>query len=354
MNKQYWFLGCVLFLLSATPLFARDKTDLLVMKNGDHVQCEVKGLDSGVLYVSLDWADGTVSVDWTKVDRLESAQLFVVRTSGGEVYTGALRTEKTEADRPVTLQVLPTPEQQPVTINRSEIVNMVATSDKFWQRFNGEISFGSIFAKANSSTQYSLGSQTVYVRERWNAGANFQSSLSSSSGDSTSARNSVTLSYEHLLRNENWFYAGLGDFLQSNEQQITLQTTLGGGIGRFLKNTNKVSIAVLGGSAWQGTNYNTPVAPMTKEKVVAALIYANVKFFKFSKTNLGVSTTITPALTDPGRVRFDTNASYYIKIIGNLKWNISFYGNWDNQPPPGIPGSDYGSSSGLTWTYGLK
>jgi hypothetical protein len=353
MNKRFWLLGCVLFLVVAQPLFARDKTDVLVMKNGDHVQCEVKGLDAGVLYVSLDWADGTVSVDWTKVERLESTQLFVVRTSGGVVYTGALRTPKTEADRPMTIQVLPTPEQ-PVTINSTQVVSMIATSDKFWHRFNGEISFGSIFSKANSSAQYSLGSQTAYVRERWNAAANYQSSLSSSSGDSTSARNSVTLAYEHLLRNENWFYAGLGAFLQSNEQKISLQTTVGGGVGRYLKNTDKVSIALLGGSAWQGTNYNVAVNPLTKEKSVAALIYGNVKFFKFSKTNLDVSTTITPALTDPGRVRFDTNASYYIKIIGNLKWNISFYGNWDNRPPIGVPGSDYGSSSGLSWTYGLK
>jgi hypothetical protein len=46
--------------------------------------------------------------------------------------------------------------------------------------------------------------------------------------------------------------------------------------------------------------------------------------------------------------------SYYIKIISDLKWNISFYGNWDNEPPPGLNGSDYGTSSGLSWTFGLK
>jgi hypothetical protein len=59
-------------------------------------------------------------------------------------------------------------------------------------------------------------------------------------------------------------------------------------------------------------------------------------------------------LSDPGRVRFNTNASYYIKIVSNLKWNLSFYGNWDNRPPPGFAGSDYGTSSGLSWTFGLK
>jgi hypothetical protein len=353
VKKQYWLLGCVLFSVVVQPLFARDKTDVLVLKNGDQVQCEVKGLTSGVLYVSLDWADGTVSVDWTKVARLESTQLFVVRTSSGVVYTGTLRTPKTEAERPVAIEVLATP-VQPVTINRTQVVSMVATSDKFWQRFNGEISFGSIYSKANGSAQYSLDSETVYVRERWNAGTRYQSSLSTASAGSTSTRNSLALSYEHLLRNGNWFYAGLGDFLQSQEQQISLQTSLGGGIGRYLKNTNKASISVLGGGAWQATNYSVPATLPTKEDLAAALIYGNAKFFKFSKTSLNVTATLTPALSDPGRVRFDTNATYYIKIFGNLKWNVSFYGNWDNRPPHNVSGSDYGSSSGLSWTYGLK
>jgi hypothetical protein len=28
------------------------------------------------------------------------------------------------------------------------------------------------------------------------------------------------------------------------------------------------------------------------------------------------------------------------------------YGNWDNRPPPGFASSDYGSSSGVSWTFG--
>jgi len=83
-------------------------------------------------------------------------------------------------------------------------------------------------------------------------------------------------------------------------------------------------------------------------------VFAQVKLFKFSKTNLDATASLLPALSDPGRVRFNADASYYIKIIGNLKWNIWFYGNWDSRPPPRLSGSDYGTSSGLTWTFGLK
>src|ERR1700752_1826548 len=65
MNSRHLILA-LLFTLTA-PLFARDQTDRLIMKNGDSMTCEIKGLDGGVLYVSFDYIDGTSSVDWSKV-----------------------------------------------------------------------------------------------------------------------------------------------------------------------------------------------------------------------------------------------------------------------------------------------
>ena len=351
MNVRTLILSFVLLL--GMPLFARDKTDVIVMKNGDRMTCEVKGLDGGVLYVSFDYIDGTASVDWSKVARLESEQLFLVKTQDGSVYKGRLRTPDTAAERPVKIHVLETPEQE-TTINRSQIVQMVATSERFWQRFNGEVSFGVIYSKGNQSTQYTLGSQTVYVRERWNAQADFNSNLSSSAGTNASTRNSLDLSGRRLLPWNNWFYSGLGAFLQSSEQGILLQSTLGGGVGRYLKNTNAARIAVLGGVAWQNTNYRQSLVPLGKQNLAAGLISAEARLFQFSKTNLDLTAALLPAVSDPGRVRFNTNAAYYIKIFSNLKWNMSFYGNWDNRPPPGFSGSDYGTSSGLSWTFGLK
>ncbi|HTS09809.1 MAG TPA: DUF481 domain-containing protein [Candidatus Eisenbacteria bacterium] len=346
------FLLLALTLLFAVPLCARDKTDVMVMTNGDRLTCEVKGLTAGVLYVSFDYIDGTASVNWTKVARLESNQLFVVKTEGGEVYTGTLRTPETAADKPVQIQVLAAEKED--TLDSSQIVQMVATSDKFWQRFNGDLGFGFIFSKGNQSTQYSLSSQTAYVRERWSAMGNFSSNLSSSSGTNASTRNDLGIGGRHLLPWNQWFYAGLGTFLQSSEQGIQLQSTVGGGLGRYFKNTNRASVSLLFGPAWQNTEYKQSIVASSNQNLAAAIVYGQAKFFKFSKTSLNVTGSVLPALSDPGRVRFDTNASYYVKIFSNLKWNITFYGNWDNRPPPGLSGSDYGTSSGLTWTFGLK
>jgi hypothetical protein len=83
-------------------------------------------------------------------------------------------------------------------------------------------------------------------------------------------------------------------------------------------------------------------------------VAGELKLFRFNKTNLDLTATAFPALSQPGRIFVNTNATYYIKLTNDLSWNVSFYGNWDNQPPPGSSGSDYGTSSGLSLTFGLK
>jgi len=356
MNIRAFLLSGVL--VCTTSLFAREKTDVLVMKNGDRMTCQIKGLDAGVLYVSFDYIDGTASVEWSKVARLESNELFIVKTEDGSVYTGRLKTPETPGGQPVKIQIVESGQadlsEGEVLIDSPKVVSIVETSDNFWRRFNGELSFGVIYSKGNQSTQYTLGSQTVYLRERWSVGANLNSNLSSSTGTSASTRNSLDLSGRRLLPWNKYFYAGLGSFLQSSAQGITLQTTVGGGFGRYLKDTNRSRISVLGGVAWQSTKYGSSLVPASTQNLVAAVLAADVSVFRFSKTNLDVTAQLFPALSEPGRFRFNTNATYYIKLISNLSWNVSFYDSWDSRPPPGFAGSDYGTSSGLSWTFGLK
>jgi Protein of unknown function, DUF481 len=340
-------------LLCSTPLFAREKSDMLVMNNGDRMTCEIKGLSSGILYVSVDYIQGTTSVDWSKVHHLESKQLFVVKTEDGSSYTGTLSTASTGGARPLQIEVAENAEKNAV-LEQQKIVTIDETSNHVWQRFNGSFNSGLIYSKGNQSTQFTLGAQVQYPRERWSAGASFDSTLAGSTGVTTSTRDDGLLYFRRTLRWNNWFYTGVSDFLQSSEQSIDLQSNLAGGVGRYVKNTNRARIAVVGGIAWQNTRYSQSPAALGSQNVGAVLVGAQAQLFKFDKTNLTVSANAFPALSQPGRVYINTNVSYYVKFFSNFTWNFSFYGNWDNQPPSHLSGSDYGTSSGLGWTFGNK
>jgi hypothetical protein len=322
------------------------------MKNGDRWTCELKRLEAGVLYVGLDYVDGTVSVEWAKVARLESKQLFIIGTQEGFVFMGTLSTSPKTANNQLTEIQITDSEKKLVAIDKTRIVALRQTSEEVLKRFNSDISFGSSYSKGNNTAQYNFGFNMAYQRERWAAQANITSNLAANSGSTTSTRNNLALSAYHLLRWENYFYGGVGDFLQSSVQGIRLQTSLGSGFGRLLKNTTRSRISVMGGLAWQSTDYHQSGVSRPTQNVAAALISANLSLFKFSKTNLNVTANVFPALSDPGRVRLNTNAAYFVKLLGDLSWTLSFYGNWDNKPPPHFSGSDYGSTAGLSWSFG--
>jgi Protein of unknown function, DUF481 len=340
-------------LLFSFPLIAQGKNDVIVMKNGDRFTCEIKGLSAGVLSVKLDYVDGTISVQWSQVAQLESNRLFLVQTESGVVYTGKISTTGASNDPPIKIEIAEAAGKE-VEVAQRKIIKLSQTSEGFWHRFDGAVNTGFLFSKGNESVQYNLSSQVAYNRERWSTQASFNSSFASNSGASLTTRNQTDLGTMRLLRWNNWFYAGEASFLQSSVQQISLQTTLGGGIGRYIKNTNRASIYVLGGFGWQNVGYTQNGADQGTQNTAVGFVSTQIKVFKFKKTNLDISASLIPAISEPGRVHFNTNAAYYIKIINDLSWNFSFYGSWDNRPPATLTGSDYGSSSGLSWTFGNR
>src|SRR5215472_17818549 len=120
MNLQARIL---LLLLLAAPLLARDSTDVIVMKNGDHLTGEIKGLSEGVLYISMQYILGTSQVQWSKVDHIESKQLFLVKTEDGVVYRGTLSTAEAQKGRPMMIEVVEAPEQR-VELERPKVIQI--------------------------------------------------------------------------------------------------------------------------------------------------------------------------------------------------------------------------------------
>jgi len=345
-------IGLVVTLLAPAPLHAGDKTDVLYMTNGDRMTCEIKSLDAGSLQVSLDYVEGTISVQWSKVQRLDSKRLFIITLEDGSVYSGTLSiAEKAAPDEPARLQVSSGPGSV-VIIDKTHIVNLGETSENFWQRFAVDLQSGIIYSKGNQSAQYNISSSVTYARPRWAVGLDFNSALSSNAGASASTRNQLNADAYHLLPWRNYFYAGQLAFLQSTEQGIDLRTNVGGGIGRYLKHSGRVSLSLLGGLAWQNTQYTPTASAEAPQDILALLVNSSLRVVTFSKTNLNLSVGVLPALSDPGRFFFNTNASFYVKLFSNLTYNLSFYGSWDTRPPATYSGSDYGFSSGLGWSFG--
>jgi hypothetical protein len=350
---KYAVILCLLVLATPSSALARDKTDVVTMKNGDRFTCEIKGVRSGTLYLSFDYVIETISVDWSKVVDIESGRTFLLKTEDGSVYRGSLHIRSSVAAGPITIEVMDDHDHT-TTLERSRVIRIDPIDEQFWQRFNGAISSDLNYSKGNQATQYNFISQTEYLRERWSAQIDFNSNLATSSGDTVSTRHQLTLYGRHLLPQPQYFWGGVLSSLHSSEQGIHLQTSLGGGIGRYFTNTNSASVSVIGGLALQRTSYDQTVFPLPQQQVSTALIRIDARLFRFNRMNVSLTANVFPAISDPGRVYALMNAYYFIKLFRKISWNVSAYATVDTQPPIHFSGSDYGTSSGLSFTFGNR
>ena len=64
--------------LYPTTTFTKSVDDVVILKNGDRLTGEIKGLKSGELEFKADYMAESVSLDWARVERLESKSTFMI------------------------------------------------------------------------------------------------------------------------------------------------------------------------------------------------------------------------------------------------------------------------------------
>lgn len=328
---------------------AREKKDLIQFTNGDRITCEIIKQDKGYLYVKLDYVDGTVAMDWSKIARVESSQSFVVADKTGQRYTGSLESV-TEGKATEKLRMQVTGPSTSRIVRGDEVVVIEQTETSFWHNLHGAIDSGFNYSKQDSRTQYNFDANALYTRSKWSAGAKYESSFSGGGGIST-LRNDVGLIGTRQLRSPHNFYLGVVGFQQNDEQQLELRTTVGGGLGHIFRSTNNSFVSVFGGAVFNREHYSSSATVDGTADSAEALIGTQLNFFRFKTTNILVNAKVYPSLTDLGRTRFDLNTSLKLRIAKDLYWRFGYYLNVDSRPPQNLPKTDYGSNSSLGWSF---
>jgi putative salt-induced outer membrane protein YdiY len=341
-----------IFLLSFFALCgicsARPKTDVIWFKNGDRITCEILKLEKGYLYVKIEYSEGTISLDWSKIASVVSPQTFVVADKEGKRYTGNLQNQE-EKPAPKELNVSVVEGSTHTQLSGTEVVGLKRTDTSIWQNLHGGIDIGLNYAKQQNRIQYNFDSNVLFERAKWNAAADYESNFSGG-GNVSNLRNDLRLTGTRQLRSPHNFAVGLSEFLQSNEQQLDLRTTLGGGFGHIFSNTNHSLLAAYGGAVWNREHYSSEATNPIADSAEAVL-GTQVNFFRFKTTNVLIDARLYPSLTELGRVRFDLNTSLKFRIAKDLDWRFGYFLNYDSRPPQNLPKSDYGSTSSLGWTF---
>ena len=338
-----------LHLLAVAPLLGKHNDDVVIMKNGDRLTGEVKRLEAGILYFKPGYSLDAIALDWREVQHLESKDYYSVDTTDGQRLTGEVEASLIPEGSAEVLKIKSS-EGDVNQLTKPNVVAFRPEEDRFWKRLNGSIDYGFNFTQGNSQTQSTLSSDVNYRTLYYRFHADGSSILSRQSDGTNTTRNTLNITLARYLT-RGWFVGGISNFLTSDQQELKLRATVGGGVGRDLFRTYRSNLSMVGGAVFTNEHYRPESGREPRVNNVEALVAVVFKTRTFEKTMLESRTEVYPNFTTLGRLRVNTHATWKVDLIGALSWRLTAFENFDSKPPVNAPRNDSGVSTSLGWSF---
>lgn len=330
----------LLILCSATAWAA--KTDIVVLRNGDRITGEVKGLERGKLTLSTD-SMGTVYIEWAEIEEIFSSTGQAIELTNGQRFYGPLAKGENEE-----MMVVKT-EQGPVGLSTDDIVAMYPVEAGFWDRLDISADLGFSWDKGSSVGKYNLGLGTELRDPRYLSRASFSSELTTQQGREDTRRASLN-ALHFVFRQNKRYHAFFGNMENNDELGVDLRAMFGAGYGTVPIRSQRSWLSVGTGLA-VNREFPSEGDPETNLEAVAMLTY---DYFKYSDPERAFRTDlrIFPSLTDFGRWRATFDMDYRFELVSDLYWKLNFYSSYDSDPISAEgASSDYGVTSSLGYKF---
>ncbi|HYV10687.1 MAG TPA: DUF481 domain-containing protein [Pyrinomonadaceae bacterium] len=338
--------GMIIFinLLLALTVIAKNVDDVVVLKNGDRLTGEIKGLQSGELRFKSDYMAESVRLDWSRVERLESKSTFMIWLVDGKLVTDVIRLLPSNSDDVANFVI-----GNSARVHQLDVIRITPAGRHFWKRLEGSIDFGFSFTSGNDQYQTNLAATTTYRTGDHSFTASLDSSFSGQTEGDSLTRNQFSFDYRKQLARR-WYVGGLFDLLHSDQQSLDLRTTVGALAGRNVVQTENTRLSLFAGIAGTREHYSESIGrPRTTN--ADAIAGADFATFRFNRTDIRSRFSLFPSLTTPGRMRLQGTSDLRIKIVKDLWWGFHVYENFDSKPPVRADKNDLGVSTSLGWKF---
>jgi hypothetical protein len=322
----------VIILLTVSLVMSAQKTDKVLLKNGNTVTGEIKNMKFAKLSYDVD-GPGTISIKWEHVIKISSDKTFQVTMQNGDVLITKL--DSIFFDQP--------------SITLDSIIEIVRINDKFLQRLDGSINLGFNYAKSNSALQFNFNSSITYRKPKAELNFKLNSVITDNATDSMSKKQDVTFDFYRKLRSSFYLNVLLG-WQQNTELGLENRFIFPVVAGKILINNNHQRL--LTGAGLSGNLEQSSGSPDYSGSLEGMLIIA-FKEFKYStpKISIDARVAVFPGLTDWGRVRMGINLSSKIEIFKDFNVGLNFYDDFDSRPPAGASSKN---DFGLNFTIGYE
>ena len=330
--------ACLLF---ASPALAQ-KTDVIVLINGDRVTCEIRSYDAGRLQVKTDIASD-IAVKWNKIVSITSDKRFEVESTDGRVRYGTLA----PSTPPGKLAVV-----EDGTSDEVDFMSVVRISpiyQTFWRRWQGSFDLGFNYTQANHYFQFTMNGDAAFRRPTFELSTNLSMFFTSQEGVPSNQRATFTFQYEKFLK-DRWLVVGFLGVDRNIQLGLDWRYSIGAGLGRDLVLTNQTRLTAIVGLV--GMHEQPVTGDSTND--LAGVVAAQYSGFTydFPKVTIGASLSVIPYITQGGRVRVNFNGMIKREIARDFYLSLSIFDNFDNKDPStGQAKNDWGPVLSIGYSF---
>jgi len=335
-------LTCILLLVSLDQATAA-KTDVVMLVNGNAVTGEIESLEFGSLKYSTD-SMGNVFIDWEDVVGITSNQQLQVELTDGRRYFGNLHSSDERFHIKVVTQ------SESVGLPTSEIVRVtpIITDDRFWRRLEGDISLGFNAQKSSEVVVFNLASDIRYRTRDYLVGLTLNSAITDQPTEETKTRQNLGMNYQRFRPNR-WFTDWFTSWESNDELGIQSRVLAGGGIGRYIVQTNTKQFSMTAGLVATRETFIGADESTTQAEGRLQIRYLSRHLDPDS--SFSFTTNIFPLLEDFSHYRAETDISFKREFVKDLFFEVLLYHSYVSEPPTGAENGDYGITTSLGYSF---
>ena len=352
--KRIAILVLLAGVINSPPILA----DQLSLKNGDRLTGQIAKTDGKTLTLKTAYA-GDISIALDAIDQLSSDQPLYLTLSDGQTVIGTVASKEGRFE-------VTTRETQTVRVDRSavQVIRSKAEQDAYIAEieryrnprlidlWSGSLDMGYSLTTGNTQTNnFAIGANAVRETKRDKTSAYLaaiRSKNKTTDGESVTTADATRWGGRYELKLTNRLSAFvLADFETNGIQLLDLRAVFGGGLGYYIKKTDRAQLQVFGGGAYNKEFFSTGLDRSSGEALIGEDLALRIN----DRMTLNQRFQLFPNLSETGEYRLTFDASLVTKINKWFNWQVTLSDRYISNPVPGSKGNDLLFTTGVGLSF---